>query len=356
MCRRGSQAQTAQVRFTHKQGKMADEPAQNRRRSTLRWVLAWGGTAVVLVYMALTTDVAAAWSAARNADHLLLGLTVLVSTVAAYLVDSVTVVVLLRKVGVRMGLGEFLRIKGASYLLNVVNYNLALVMMAAVVKRRTARGWGAAGSPFLLLNFIDLSVFGWFVLASTVSGQSPFDGVLAFLVGAVAAGAVAAPVFLCAFSRWNRLPGLLGKLAGHGLLAAFRHLRPVDLPLVTVLRSSMTLIFVATYKLCLQAFGTDIPLPSLLVYMTAMVLVSIVPVSVGGLGSSQVVARGLFGPYVPSTVAATEAARGAVVDVMSTTIIVFTMLLRCVIGLACLPWVSRTFLDDGGAGDDGGHA
>jgi uncharacterized membrane protein YbhN (UPF0104 family) len=323
-----------------------------RRRHVLRLVLTWGGTALILTYMAFTTDLQTAWEAARGANHLLFGATLVLSTVGAYVVDSATVVVLLRRVGVRVGLGEFLLVKGASYLLNIFNYNLALVMMAAVVKRRSTRGWGASGSPFLLLNFVDLSVFGGFVVVATVSGQSPFQGTLEVLVGLPALAATAAPLVLCGFARCGSVPGIVGTLANHGLLAAFRHLRLADLPLVTALRCVLVLVLVTMYKLCLHAFGTDIPLASLLVYMAAMIIVGMVPVTVGGLGSSQVVARGFFGPYVPTTVAATQAARESVVDAMSTSVIVFTMVLRCGIGLACLPWVSRTFTEEPPPGEE----
>lgn len=332
-------------RFEARIRPVSDGQESAGRKGRLRALLAWGGTLALLAYLGLTTDFATAWTAFQNADHVLFLATVVISTFATYLTDVATVRVLLRHVGIRVGFKEFLRVKGASYLLNIVNYNLALVMMAAVVRKRTDRGWGAAGSPFVLLNFLDLSVFGTFVLAALLSGQSPFEGPVTILVGFFAAGAIAAPTILCMIARLDNLPGLLGKVFAHDLLAAFRHLSFRAIPGMMALRSILILEYAVMNWAFLRSFGTEIPILQLLVFMPIISLIAIIPVSVAGLGSTQVVMREFYGPYVPSTLAATTAARMSVIDAFSTAAIVGPVLLRVVIGLACLPWVSRTLAE-----------
>ncbi len=315
-------------------------------------IAAWTGTALLLGYLGATTDLPAAWEALRRADLPRLLGTLLWAIPATYLVDSVGVTTLLRRVGVRVPFGEFLRVKGASYLLNIVNYNLGLVLMAAVVKTRSDRGWGSAGSPFLMLNFLDLSVFGVLVLGALVLGQSPFsDPTVRATLWVTAAGATALPPFLMAFSRVSPDRGWMGRLAGHGLLEAFRRLEPSALPLVLGARMGLVLLYALMNQSFLQAFGAAIPLPKLLVFMPILTLVAFLPISVSGLGSTQVVMRSFYGPFVSPAMAATEAARTAVIDAFSTSTILATILVRAVIGIGCLPWVTKALSRGRGEGD-----
>jgi len=305
-------------------------------------ILAWVGTALLLGYLAATTDLEAAWAALRGADLPRLLATLFWAIPSTYLLDSLGVTVLLRRVGVRVPCGEFLRVKGASYLLNIVNYNLGLVLMAAVVKTRSDRGWGSAGSPFLMLNFLDLSVFGILVIAALSLGQCPFpDPAVRTALWVAAAGATLIPPFLMAFSRLPQDRGWFGRLAGHGLLEAFRRLDPRFLPLILLARAGLVLLYALMNRSFLLSFGADVPLPKLLVFMPILTLVAFIPISVSGLGSTQVVMRSFYGPFVSPAMAATDAARAAVIDAFSTSTILATILVRAVIGVLCLPWVSK---------------
>lgn len=337
---------------------MSDEKTKTGRKNLVRAVLAWGGTFALLSFLAYTTDFATAWSALRHADHALFATTAVLATVATYVTDVATMGLLLRRVGVDVRFGELMRVKGASYLLNIVNYNLALVMMAAVVKKRTERGWGAAGSPFLLLNFLDLSVFGWFVLGAVVAGQSPFPRTATLMMTVAAAGAVSGPWALCGVARLGHLPGLLGKLFGHDLLAAFRRLSLVSIPMVTAARSLLILEYAAMTWAFLRSFQMHLPFVQLLVYMPIVAIVALVPVSVSGLGSTQVLMREFYRPAATAALAAsllhthldaeqTRQQVSSLIDAFSTAAIVAPILLRVLIGLVCLPSVSRGLVAEG---------
>lgn len=321
---------------------MADGPEAAARKGRLRAALGWGGTLVLMTYLVMTTDLTMAWRAFMNADHTLFVLTLVISTFGSYILDVVTVRELLNRVGIRVGFGEFLKTKGASYLLNIVNYNLALVLMVAMIRKRTDRGWGASGSPFLLLNFVDLSVFGALALLAVAAGETPFEPTATIFVALFAAGALVAPPILCGLTRLEKLPGILGRVFSHDILAAFRHLEFRSIPWLMFLRSLLILLYAVMGWAFLHAFGVDVPILTLMVFMPILSLIAFVPVSVSGLGSTQVVMREFLAPYVLPAVAVTSAAREAVIDAYSTSTIVSMILLRAVIGLVCLPWVSRT--------------
>lgn len=317
--------------------------AKNRKIKT---IIAWLGTAGLLAFLGLTTDFETAMAAFKNANLTMFLTTVVVSTFLSYVVDVVTVRHLLAQVGIRIGFGEFAKIKGASYLLNIINYNLALVMMAAVVKQRTAKGWGAAGSPFLLLNFIDLSVFGVLVLLAVLTGNSPFEITATVILTLISAGAVVAVPFLLIFSRWTRAPGFIGKIANHDLMAAFRHLSFGGLVSSTLLRALLIGVYIVMNYFFLQSFDTNAPVSKIVVYMPILSLIAFIPISVAGIGSTQVAMRGFYGPYVSDTLAVGTLAKHAVVDAFSTASIVGVILLRVAIGLVCLPFVSKTMSEE----------
>lgn len=319
---------------------------RNNRKNTIRAAIAWTGTALILAYLYFTTDIHAVTSAFRNA-HLFLFLTVAFTSVAVtYVTDVVTVRFLLGRVGINVGLLEFARIKGASYLLNIVNYNLALVMMAAVVKKRSSKGWGSAGSPFVLLNFIDLSVFSGIVQLAIWLGRSPFDRVpTMILAGLTMAGLLAGPI-LWLVSRWTTAPGILGKVIRHDILAAFRYLGPLSLTSVTLMRLVLILEYGLMNLMFMRCFGIDMPWLDQLFIMSITSFVAMIPISISGIGSTQFVMRDLVKPYVPDTVAAGDISKIAVVDAMTTAGIFGVLIIRVLLGLFCMRGVSRYISED----------
>ena len=313
----------------------------NEQHSRFRMVATWAGTVVLLALLALTTDLEKAWEAFQAADHILFPLSVTGFILAAWIADAATARVLLGYSGIRISFREFAWMRGASYLLNVVNYNLALVMMAAVVKRRTDRGWGAAGSPFLALNFVDLAG-----LALQVVGGLAFAGVLPQLgrtgttmLLAVALCALVMPFALSFVSRLNALPSFLGRLVMHDIFSSFRALTLQRVAGLILLRSAFSSLYIVMTWANLHAFNIPVPLGDTFVFNPVIGLVGFLPVSVSGIGTTQFLAREFFGPFVTGGLG--PLARNAAVDAYSTASIVAALMVRAVISVICMPYVAR---------------
>lgn len=305
------------------------------KRGWIRTAVAWGGSLVLLAYLALTTNLDEAWKAYLLADQALFLGTLIVVTLAVYFADVASVRLLLHKSGFKVGFGEFARIKGASYLMNVLNYNLALAMMAALVSRRSERGLAASGSPFILLNFIDLSALSILVLTGLAAGAVPFEedaAMLAVLI--IATGGVLGGPTLCLLSRVRGT--FLGRFAQHEILSAFRILAVRDYLLMSIIRVGFVSIYAVMTWFFMHAFRFDIPFMYVLVYQPILGLIVFIPISVSGLGSTQVVMRSFFEQFAPAGVDPIAA-----IDAYSTSTIVAVLLLRVVIGLLCMPYVSR---------------
>lgn len=329
-------------------------PVRTARKGRIRVALAWGGTVLILAYLGFTTDLRRAWEAFIHADQALFLITMLVSVPLVWVADAASVRVVLRRAGFRIRLRDFLRIKGASYLLNIVNYNLALAMMAALVSKRSDRGLAASGSPFILLNFLDLGALGLLVLGGIATGARPFDqpGVMWTLALFAAGGVVSGPV-LCGLARLrvgnpdrgdgegSRLYRLWRRILCHDVLSAFRAVRIVDYAGLCVMRMAFVSSYVVSNYFLLEAFGIHVPLADLFVYQPILAFIIFIPISVAGLGSTQVVMRHFYGPHAPSQA-------WAVVDAYSTATILMFVLMRSVIGLLCMPWVTRALRDSDG--------
>lgn len=323
------------------------EETKKAFKARLRAVIAWTGTVGLLAFLYFTTDRDAVAAAIGRADPVLFIATAFIAVAATYMTDVFTVKFLLGRVGIKVGFGEFARIKGASYLLNIINYNLALVMMAAVVKKRSSKGWGAAGSPFVLLNFIDLSVFSIIVQAAIWTGRSPFDRAPTMILAILTLGGVLAAPALCLISRIRNAPGWFGRVVNHDIMAAFRYIGPWSLLTMLAFRSILILEYGAMNLFFMRSFGVSVPPLTLLFFMAITSFIAMVPISVSGIGSTQVAMRGLYGPFVPDGVAPTAASKIAVVDAFSTAGIFGVLLIRVVLGIICMRDVSRYISEDG---------
>lgn len=111
-----------------------------------------------------------------------------------------------------------------------------------------------------------------------------------------------------------------------------------------LLRMAFVSLYVFSNYFLLRAFGIAVPLGDLFVYQPILAFIIFIPISVAGLGSTQVVMRHFYGPYAPS-------GAWAVVDAYSTATIVMFVLMRSVIGLFCMPWVTKVLKEEGLTGE-----
>ena len=96
----------------------------------------------------------------------------------SFLVDSSALYLLLKSSGAKIPFVDAVRTRGASFLFNIVNYQLALVSMAAILNKRTDKGarrlldlycfWGLRTLGRFIVALVGLSFGG--TLLSLLSG------------------------------------------------------------------------------------------------------------------------------------------------------------------------------------------
>ncbi|NOZ00789.1 MAG: hypothetical protein GXP54_02740 [Deltaproteobacteria bacterium] len=321
-----------------------DKALTHRHKKTgsrIRVAVAWTGTVGLLAYLLATTNLTEAWEAVRQADIALFAGAVVVFNITSFLAQTASACVLVQRCGIDISHREFRRIRGVSSLPSAVSYALSLATMTTLLSRRSSQGWFASSSPFLLLNFIDLSALSLLALLAVASGFSSLGREMNLAVGLFAVAGFAAGPVLIIILRLARPPAWLLKFVKHDMLSAFSIPSPGDLAWVFLLRAACFALKFLEILVYLSAFGFTVPFWTLMVLEPIMIVVGILPISVGGFGSIQVAARELFAGFAPAGLDPIPT-----VDAFSTAVMTGILLVRVAIGLWYAPsTISR--LDSG---------
>jgi uncharacterized membrane protein YbhN (UPF0104 family) len=322
-------------------------PPSSNWRSRSKRFLPWLGTAVLLSYLGFTTDIDTVRNSLAEVNIWAVLAVALVATVTTFVTDAWTVSRAFSRFVCPVTYREALPIKATSYFLNILNYNVALVGMAFYLQRsRQAPFWRSLGSLFFL-NLVD--ILGLCVLLAVgllaTMGTDTLDGPTQALAWVMAAGGFGGFSLAVAVIKLNvRIP-VISRILKLELLAPLADLDALTVVRFLGMRIALLLQYVASQYLLLQLFGIDVPVLRLLVYNSLLTFVQIVPISVSGLGTVQVVMRHFYAPYVLS--ATSKAA--AVVDACSTTGIFGFIIFRILVAYLFLGELSRQIIRGAGA-------
>lgn len=242
----------------------------------------------------------------------------LVLMVVIYLADCFAITKTFTWFTVPMGFLEVLRIRGASYLLSVVNYNLGQGALVVFAKRSKGLSYALGTGTVLFLMGTNLLVILLFATVALSLGAAPRASTL-----------------------WPWVAGLLVALALYLGTVAIRParllrvelLRPVfnaglrgHLAALLVRLPHMVLVMLAHY-LAMLAFDIRPPLDVFFAYLPVMLLISALPVAPQGLGTAQVAAIYFFGAYAPGDLATQKATALAYSLTASATAMLFMLIL-----------------------------
>lgn len=243
--------------------------------------------------------------------------------------DSLVLARLVSRFHRPLSMRQVLPLRGASYLLMALSYDAAQAGLGLALHRRYGIPLLAIGGTYLFYYLIDLTTIGLLGSAGARALPGALGGALRLALGALLAGALLALLLL---GRWARSPSerVPAAVRGAPLLATLRRAQPRDVAEFLAWRGSFYLSFVAFAAFSLPAFGIRVPLRDLAALVPLVMSVAALPVTVAGLGSTQLAMWTLYRPY------ADPAAILAYSVVYSATLVLF----RMPIALACLPSAS----------------
>ncbi len=319
----------------------AKPPAPPSRLQRLRRVVPFAGAGLLLAYFAWTADLSAAAAAVGQADIALVVAVLLLGTGVTWIFDSLCLVWLIEvTLGGRgrpggAGLREMAPLKAASYVLNIINYNAATLGMAWVVSRRKAVGFIESAAALAVLSYLDLVALAGLVVAGLIVAPETFAGHAdiqqAMTWTAASIFAVAVVLLLLLQSRLSLGP--LERLRSLSIVRPLAALSPSRMLVGVALRAAFVMCYVVIHYWMMRAFGMSPTWGSLLVIVPVLTVVGVVPISVSGIGTTQVLARTLYAAFVTDGRPADP-----VIDAWSTLTIFGFILVRV---LLALPFLSR---------------
>jgi hypothetical protein len=248
-------------------------------------------TGGLLWYFFATTDLVAFKTALQSADvaKFVVRLFVMAAVVLSW--DGVCYGWLLRRFTAPTSWWEATRLRGASWLLNVVNYAAANAMVVAYLKQTKGVGLGKGGSAMIFLMLVD--VYALAIVATLGAVVMLPEQAPAFL----ATDAVLAALMIGHLLYWRRgwSFGPVEKARNLNIFAAFKEATLVDYAILWGLRLPMIGLFVVFNAMLLPCFGLEIPFAGVAAFSPIVSFVTALPISIAGFGTHQVATRELFG-------------------------------------------------------------
>lgn len=291
-------------------------------RKKLGPVVAWAVTIAILLYLFKTIPLAKVWAAFHAAYWWAIPANAII-VLAVYAADSYAIKKTFGWFVAPLSYREVLVVRGATYLLALVNYTIGQGAIVYFVKR--SRGVPLLRGTAAVLLIMGINVLMLLVLASL--GLLLAVDVPPALPMVVLAGYLGLTVYAIVMAlrpRWLAQRPIFDVLLSAGLKGHLRSMA-VRIPHICTL---LALSWVA-----LAAFGVVVPVGRALVCLPIVYFVAVLPISVQGLGTSQAMQILFFSGYAPG---ATSDARAAAVLAAGLLSQAVAFVIQLGIGLTCM--------------------
>jgi hypothetical protein len=291
-------------------------------RKKLGPVLAWAGTIAILFYLFRTIDPAQVWTKIHDAYWWAIPANA-VLVLAVYLADSFAIKKTFGWFVAPLSYREVLVVRGATYLLALVNYTVGQGAIVYFVNR--SRGVPVLRGTAAVLLVMGINVLMLLVLASigliVDSSVPPF---LWRVIAAAYAGLVIYIMLVAIRPRWLAKRPIFDVLLSAGVGG---HLRSMAVRMPHIL----TLLALSWFSLA--AFGVVVPVGKAILCLPIVYFVAVLPISFQGLGTSQAMLIHFFAAYAPGS---TDKARWAAVLAASLVSQAIAFLIQLSIGIGCM--------------------
>jgi Lysylphosphatidylglycerol synthase TM region len=218
--------------------------------------------------------------------------------------------------------GQVLVVRGATYLLAAINYNVGQGAIVYFVHRAT-------GVPVLrgvatVLLIMGINVLALLVLTSVGLAVAPaVPHAITVVTGVAYAGLAIYALVVAVRPRWLASRPIFDVLLSAGIKGHARALlvRVPHIAALVILQTSM-----------LHAFGVSVPIVQAVVALPIVFFIAVLPISVQGLGTTQAAMVYFFARYAPGDGAAQQATVLAASLVSQVVALVF----QAVVGVTCL--------------------
>ncbi|MBN2575934.1 MAG: flippase-like domain-containing protein [Deltaproteobacteria bacterium] len=291
-------------------------------RKKLGPILAWTVTIGILVYLFHTIPLAKVGEAIHAAYWWAIPATALI-VLAVYLADSYAIMKTFGWFVAPLSYREVLVVRGATYLLALVNYTIGQGAIIYFVNR--SRGVPILRGTAAVLLVMGVNVLMLLVLSSVgLLVASDVPPVLRLVVLIAYASLAVYVVLVMLRPSWLARRPLFDVLLSAGVGG---HLRAM------AVRVPHIFTLLALSWVSMAAFGVVIPVAKAILCLPIVYFVAVLPISVQGLGTSQALMIHFFSEYAPG---ATTEARWAAVLAAGLVAQAVAFVIQLSIGLGCM--------------------
>lgn len=224
-----------------------------------------------------------------------------------FFVDSWVMTRVISKFSHQVHFRDILAARGATYLVMVVNYPASQAAFAYYLKRRYQIPIFEALAIFLFIVFLDLLWIISLALVGSFFQDYQLGGVdLGHTVRIVAFSAYAIAFLWIAFwRRWperlfkiQRRPAFLERLRERKVFTIFVKARAFDYVKTALMRTPIHFTIIISMWVVLRTFHAEIPFTKILGNVPLVFLVGTLPITPGGLGTTNAVMVELLSPYL----------------------------------------------------------
>lgn len=222
------------------------------------------------------------WEALSRADLPPFLLLMACLSTVFFLVDTLVLSRMIRWFHGPIRYRELLPVRAATYIISILNTQLAQAGLALYIHRRFQTPLGQLAGTVAALILLEVTNLCLFATAGMLSfpGRAP-----AVLLAAPLAPAI---IWVLVLGVARGGFGALGRrFGGNVLLSTFGRLRPGHCLTVLALKGSVTLLSLFIHSQALRFFGIEIPLLHLLAFLPVVFFIGALPVTVAHLGTSQ---------------------------------------------------------------------
>jgi uncharacterized membrane protein YbhN (UPF0104 family) len=261
----------------------------------------------------------------HEGPHLTLAAVDAAVVVAILVFDTFATWVALAVANTKWSLKKVFAIRGATYVLSLINYAVGQGGIGFYLHRDGVSGMRAAGITLFMMGTTFVTLAGFAAALSLGEHADPrMVWTLAVIGGAFVVYLVLIAVKPRFLQREVFLPLFETGLRGHGLAVAGR------IPHVAII--------VLGHWFAMLAWGYDVPFGYSMLVLPIVVLATVVPISPAGLGTTQAALVYFFQDFAPG---ATADARAANVLAFGIVHFVYGTIFQLAAGLICVPFARR---------------
>ncbi|MBU1167949.1 MAG: flippase-like domain-containing protein [Proteobacteria bacterium] len=273
----------------------AKKNIMTRYATVFKWLCAF----MVLFFLFKRVDTAKVIEAMRYARMDLYLPMAIIFVILWFLIESQNLMFLFNLFGHNLSFREMRTIRGASYLLMIINYNLGLGAVAWYLKKRNGIPLVRASSVMFFYYFVESVGITFFAMfgCMLIMGQAPH----VYLKIVLIAGCMCLS-YITLFFMYRFLPaaGFLRRFRENPLFASFHEATFSGYFKLSGLRVIYFVSFIIFFFFGLQCFQVHVPLITLTGLVPVIFFIGNIPITPFGIGTIQAAMLFFFAPYGPA--------------------------------------------------------